>query len=280
MALLGDPARHSLSPTIHNEACKAAGADYRYLAFEPGNLEMALRGLLALGARGCNLTMPYKRAVIPFLDTVDAEATLCQSVNTVVMADGRMTGYTTDGRGFVEAVRSRDIDPAGRRVTVLGTGAACASILTAMRSLPGTTLTVYGRPGDSFHETEQLCTRLDSENIRLGYLSETERLRRDIRDADILVNTSSVGMNGKDSLLPSGLSLHRRQVVADIIYEPAETPLLVTARRSGCKYFNGLEMLIQQARLSFEYWTGEQFNLADVRVAVAAEMARRNGYNG
>lgn len=265
ICLLGKPARHSLSPLIHNEGFRQIEADYRYLAFEPENLEVAVRGLQALGARGWNLTMPYKKEIIPLLDELDEEAALCQSVNTVVNEGGYLKGYTTDGRGFLEAVRAEGTEPEGKRFVVLGTGAAAASIVTAIVLCPDTRVIVFGRPGNSMEEMFELAKRLDSDRLVLGSILDAELVTQAIRDADVLVQTTPVGMKTRESVWTDFPALRPETLVVDIIYEPRETLLLEEARLRGCRTFNGLEMLLQQAKSAFELWTGKSFDVDIVR---------------
>ena len=130
--LLGNPVSHSVSPAMHNASFDAHGLDASYMAFKVENADFgkAVEGLKALGCAGFNLTMPFKTAIIPFLDEIDEIAKLSNSVNTCIYKDGRLKGYTTDGIGFLESMKESGISYTGTTITILGCGGAATSIIT------------------------------------------------------------------------------------------------------------------------------------------------------
>ncbi len=270
LCLLGHPAAHSISPLMHNTACRLLGLDHAYLAFDvaPDHFPDAVRGLLAIGCRGFNLTMPYKTAILPYLDDLSPAALLCESVNTVVNDNGRLIGHSTDGLGFMASVREAGLAMEGKNMTVLGTGGASASICV-QAALDGVgEIFVFQRKSPSFERAAAFFERVNRETdsrITLWDLADTDRLRACLRDSVLLVNATSVGM-GDDPRSPIPVKLlYPELTVADIIYHPAATPLLTAAAQCGCRHFNGTSMLLYQGAAAFSLWTGQEMPVDEVR---------------
>jgi shikimate dehydrogenase len=258
--VIGDPVGHSLSPALHNAAFAALGLDWAYLAFPvpAGEVPGALAGVRALGLDGLSVTMPHKGAVVAHVDHLSPTATTLGAVNTVVRRGDRLAGESTDGAGFLAAVRlDEGWEPAGRRCLLLGTGGAARAVALALGQAGAAQVAVVGRHPEMAQATAALAGRV-------GCTAGPEAADR----ADLIVNATPVGMTGVVGLdgeelparIPFGLDpgrLGRGQLVVDLVYSPAATPLLDGARRRGATTANGLGMLIHQAALQFRLWTGE-----------------------
>jgi shikimate dehydrogenase len=259
VGVIGSPVRHSLSPALHNAAFAAAGRDWRMLAFEvaPGEGAVAVSAMRTLGIAGLAVTMPHKADVAAAVDELDAAAAVLRSVNTVVLRqDGTTLGASTDGDGFVDSLTAAGYDVAGRRVVVLGAGGAARSIVVALGAARATDIAIVNRTIATAEEAAALAPQ-----ARVGPIDE-------VAAADLLVNTTPVGM-GSDELLHPGLT------VADIVYHPLETALLRAAGRAGCDVVDGLGMLAHQAARQHYLWTGQRPDPAVLRAAAESELAAR-----
>lgn len=259
LGIIGSPVGHSLSPVMQNAAIEALGIDYVYVPFpvEPDFLAQAVEGLRRLGVWGFNVTIPHKSAVIPFLDRVSREAELCGAVNTVRREGDLFIGHNTDGAGFVSSLREDlGIDPRGAEILVLGAGGAARGAVAALAEAGAAAIVVANR---TVERGVSLIERFEPVygGVRFAVSSlENSELAPRLRTADLLVNTTSVGMDGTSF---EGLPLSEMRpgkAVYDMVYAPAETPLLAAAREAGLKGANGLGMLASQGEAAFELWTG------------------------
>jgi len=257
-ALIGYPVEHSLSPIMHNAAFQHLGLDYIYVAFNvpPERLREAISGIRGLGICGVNVTMPHKISVIKYLDDLDEDARLAGSVNTILNRGGRLIGYTTDGLGALNALKYAGSNPLGRKVVILGAGGASRSISLALANYARELVILNRTPEKAEDLVDELKRIYGSTSIRAGPLSEWV-LEEELKDADILVNATSVGMRPNIDEIPVKRELlHGNLTVFDIVYDPLETRLLREARSVGAKTVDGLSMLVHQGALSFEIWTG------------------------
>lgn len=263
--LLGSPVAHSISPMMHNEAFRELGLDYVYLAFDVGTekLETAVEGLKALNVRGFNLTMPDKNLMCSLCDRLSPAAEIIGAVNTVVNEDGILTGHTTDGAGYMMAVKDAGYDIIGTKMTLLGAGGAGTSILV-QAALDGVSeISVFNRRTPFFKRAERIIEKLrerTSCKIRLYDYETASVLHREIGESTILVNATSVGMApDTDACILEDSSVFRPGlVVSDVIYNPEETRLLKMAKEAGCDTFNGMYMLLYQGAEAFRIWTGKE----------------------
>jgi shikimate dehydrogenase len=274
--LLGQPVAHSLSPALHNAAFAALGIDARYSAREvsldelPGVVE-ALRAEDCLGA---NVTAPHKRAVIALMDSVGDEVRALGAVNTIVNSRGRLHGGNTDAEGLARWMRLSGIDPAGQPAVVLGAGGAARSAVWALVDLGATSVLVLNR---TVERAEDLVTSLRrslrSADLMWGGLDEAaEPAPRAWRT---IINATSLGHHGAaPGVHPSWYSPH--SVAIELAYNPPETGFMVAARLAGARAENGLGMLLHQAALAFERWTG-QVPPMDVFEAAVAVRERSAG---
>jgi shikimate dehydrogenase len=259
--VIGDPVRHSLSPVMHNAAYRALGLDWVYVAFEvpDGQTAAALDGAAALGLVGLSVTMPHKAAAAKRCDDVTERARRLDSVNTVtVRADGSLAGDSTDGEGFVRSLRDAGHDADGVRVLLLGAGGAARAVGLALADA-GADVTVAARR----KERAQAAARLWG-----GAVVDWDDRAVAASEATLVVNATPVGMGGDASapIDPDGRRA-ARIVYADLVYHPLETPLLAAARAAGAATVDGLGMLVHQAALQVEQWTGHDAPVAEMRTA-------------
>lgn len=271
--LLGSPVEHSISPAMHNEAFRLLGLDYAYLAFDvtEDTFRKAVDGLTAIGAAGWNCTMPLKRLMHQRVDVLSDTALLTGSVNTVVNKDGVLYGDNTDGYGFMQSMADAGLRAAGKRLTVLGSGGAAASII-AQAALDGVySIDIFSRP----HSASTRLIAQEADLIRsktacllhLYDLQDHTQLARSLKDSYCLINASSVGMAPKTDacLIPDASMLHPDLAVGDVIYNPRTTALLHMAKERGCMVFNGLYMLLHQGAMAFRLWTGQDMPVGTIR---------------
>jgi shikimate dehydrogenase len=272
-AVIGWPVAHSLSPALHNAAFAARGADWVYVALpvEPGRAVDALDAMATFGIAGLSVTMPHKADVAAAVDSVSPAAQALRSVNTVVRHDdGTLVGHSTDGAGFVASLRAdADFDPSGRSVVVLGAGAAARSVVDALASAGVARIAVVNRTAATAEEAASLAPDVAS-------VCPTSELSTVVREADLVVNATSIGMGSSEVPLDTDL-LRPGQLVADLVYHPLETALLAAARSRGCSVLDGLGMLVHQAAIQQELWTGASPDVTVMRAAAMTELSRRAG---
>ena len=259
-AVVANPIKHSISPFIHNSAFEATNTNGVYLAWEVDATELAetVANIRRYQMYGINLSMPYKEQVIPYLDQLSAEACLIGAVNTVVNREGTLIGYNTDGKGFFKSLPSFKISR--KRLVLLGAGGAAKAIL-AQAILDGVSqISVFVR-SSSMEKTRPYLEKIQNATgfrVDLFALEDIQELQDSITQADLLVNATSVGMDGSSQPIPTSIVLPEKLMVADVIYQPFETPFLKWAKEQGNQSINGLGMLLYQAAEAFELWTGKE----------------------
>ena len=259
-AVVANPIKHSISPFIHNSAFEATNTNGVYLAWEVDATELAetVANIRRYQMYGINLSMPYKEQVIPYLDQLSEEACLIGAVNTVVNREGTLIGYNTDGKGFFKSLPSFKISR--KRLVLLGAGGAAKAIL-AQAILDGVSqISVFVR-SSSMEKTRPYLEKIQNATgfrVDLFALEDVQDLQDSITQADLLVNATSVGMDGSSQPIPTSIILPEKLLVADVIYQPFETPFLKWARNQGNQSINGLGMLLYQAAEAFELWTGKE----------------------
>ena len=259
-AVVANPIKHSISPFIHNTAFEATSTNGVYLAWEVKGTDLAetVANIRRYQMFGINLSMPYKEQVIPYLDQLSEEARLIGAVNTVVNREGTLIGYNTDGKGFFKSLPSFKIS--GKRMVLLGAGGAAKAIL-AQAILDGVSqVSVFVRSA-SIEKTRPYLEKLQNETgfkVDLFALEDVQELQDNITQADLLVNATSVGMDGVSLPIPTSVLLPEKLLVTDVIYQPFETPFLKWASNQGNQAINGLGMLLYQAAEAFQLWTGKE----------------------
>jgi shikimate dehydrogenase len=244
--LLGNPVEHSLSPPMHEAAYEALGMDARYVTFEPAqdDLAAALTGADALGIRGLNVTIPFKRDVLELVDGEDL-ATRIGAVNTVDFSGDQPTGHNTDAEGVVRAFEHHDVPLGGQTAVVVGAGGAGRATAFALADA-GASVRIANR-------TLETASQLADEVA--GSAHSLDELATILADADVLVNATSVGMEEDKSPVPAS-ALHGDLAVLDAVYAPLETKLLSHAAAAGATTIDGAWMLLFQGAAAFELWTG------------------------
>lgn len=265
MGVIGHPVAHSLSPVLHNAAFRALGLDWAYLAFDvaPGSAGAALEAVRTLGMEGLSVTTPHKDDVARLVDRRSPTADRLGAVNTVVRSGPALVGESTDGHGFVDAVRlDHGFDPAGRRCLVRGSGGAARAVVLALAEAGAAEVVVV--PGRSAEKAAAAAAMAGAAG-RVGSAAEAA-------GADLVVNATTLGMPGASAELPLDPALlGAGQLVVDIVYPT--TPFVVAARQRGATAAHGLGMLLHQAAAAFRLWTGQEPPLAAMSAAALAALA-------
>lgn len=244
--VVGNPIGHSLSPIIHNAAFKEKGLNALYLAFESEDIEGCIKGMRALPIKGMSVTIPYKTDVIPLLDEVDQLAEAIGAVNTVVNNNCRLIGYNTDAMGAFSALEEV-VNVEGKSCIIIGAGGAARAIGYILKK-NNVEIIIANR---SKERGLELSYELNSQFISLDEV--------DNKPADILINTTPLGMSPHTDLCPVPEQvLKKGMVVMDIVYNPIKTKLLSMAEGNGCVTINGLSMFVNQAAEQFRLWTGQE----------------------
>lgn len=252
--IMGWPVAHSRSPQLHNYWIKKYGllGAYVQLPVAPGQLEIALPGLAALGFRGCNITIPHKVDALKLVHELDPVARRMGAINTIVVqADGSLKGFNNDGFGYIQSLL--DAKPDWRAdagpVTVLGAGGAARAVVLSLAERGAKEIRLLNR-------TQDKAQALADEFGRPVKVLPWEARHDALEGAALLVNTTSQGMHGNPALDLDLRKLPGQALVSDVIYVPLETPLLAAARLRGNPTVNGLGMLLNQARPAFHAWFG------------------------
>jgi shikimate dehydrogenase len=259
VGVFGHPAAENPGVVIQEAAFKALGLNlWRFLTIDvdPDKLEDAIKGLKAFKMRGINCTIPHKINVIPYLDELSESARLIGAVNTIVNDNGRLFGENTDGKGFMESLVQNGVDPRGRKIVILGAGGAARAVSVELSLAGAGFITIVNRPEDAAlaKSLMELLGRIQKNNAFVTW----DHTYRVPADTDILVNATPIGLYPNldeipnidlDTILPS-------MFVQDVIPNPAVTPFLRAAEARGARWNTGTGMLINQAAINIELWTG------------------------
>lgn len=267
VAVIGDPISHSLSPAIHNAGFADAGLDWVCVALPvvAGQAPAAAAGIRALGLRGVSVTMPHKSDMVDQVDELTSVAAALSSVNCVIPQGGRLVGDNTDGAGFLAGLRDDfDWEPSGRSCMVIGAGGAARAVVLALAGGGASSVVVVNRSPERAQQAAALAGVVGS--VGDG---------ADLDGIDLIVNATPVGMGDSAELPldPGGLS--GTQIVAELVYHPAVTPLMSAASAKGCRTSNGTSMLVHQAAVAFERWTGVQAPIDSMSAAARTAIAAR-----
>lgn len=259
LGIIGHPVAHSLSPLMQNAALAAMGLDYIYVPFPVPSegVAAAVNGLRALGVAGFNVTIPHKSAVIPFLDGLSPEALRIGAVNTVNREGDRLVGYNTDGIGFLQSLRDDlGFHPAGLTVLVLGAGGAARAAVAALCEAGVRRIVLANRsPERARSLASDFGDRYGAAEFALSTLAPAE-MEMHLGRADLLVNTTSVGMGGTSFASLDLAPMKPSAKVYDMVYSPPETALLASAKGRGLACANGIGMLAAQGEAAFALWIG------------------------
>ena len=269
-AVLGSPIRHSASPAMHNAAYATLGLNWRYLALEvdPKNLHAAIEGARAMGFIGLNLTVPHKLFAVDMVDELDASAQTWGAVNTIkfVTAENgatRAIGYNTDAEGLATSLREDlKVELRSAKVLLLGAGGAGRTAALKLAEENVTELYLVNRTTNKAEEiAAEIRKRRPAVSVNVGYPKSP---------VDLVLNATSLGLKTSDAspLDAKQFSLKNASAVYDMIYKPAETPLLAAAKAAGCRTANGIGMLVWQGARAFSIWTSQTAPADVMRLAV------------
>lgn len=247
--VIGQPVRHSLSPLLHNSAFAATGVDGVYLAFEvaPWTVAAVVEGARRLGVRGLNVTMPHKAEALSCCTSLSERAIRLSAVNTLSLGPDGVIGDSTDGPGFVAALRASNVEISGLRCAVVGAGGAARAVTEALADAGADRVTVVARRPKAAEACAALAGAVGRSNNTVP------------KDSDLVVNGTPLGMAGTlgaGELAFDVATLGAEAVVVDLVYQPLRTPVLEAAAARGLRTVDGLGMLVHQAALSFATWWG------------------------
>ncbi len=269
IGIIGHPIKHSYSPLMQNIAFELTGLNYIYLPFDiPANsLKDALKGIVALGIKGFNVTLPLKEKILPLLKDVTEEANIVGAVNTVTNEDGILRGYNTDVLGVVESLNPFKDEIAGAKISVIGAGGAARSVIYALiRNFKVGHINIINRTEQTAESLkEYFSAKMMFDNFKAFPLIPPD-LVETFRDSKLIINTTSMGMYPEvdDSATTIKESFMKGQIVFDIVYNPVKTKLLRLAESQGSTIITGLKMLVEQGAKSYELWCGEKMPVEKV----------------
>ncbi len=244
-AIIGNPIKHSLSPKLHNAMFKKYNIDAVYLAFEVNNLKYAIEGVKGLNIKGINITLPFKGEAIKYIDSIENEAKIIGSINTVKNIKGTLFGYNTDYLGFLETIK--DID-CNKNICILGAGGASSACIYAFYKKGIKSINIYNRTFTKAFKLKEYFKDL----IALNIIE-----KKDIYKNEIIVNTTSAGIVGNEKIIDLNL-LNKSALLVDILYK---SDLIKEAKSFGIKGIDGTKMFIYQAFYAFNIWTGIEFDI-------------------
>lgn len=260
VGVMGHPIKHSYSPLMHNISFEILNLNYIYLPFDVTitNLKTALKGMVALGIKGVNVTLPLKEKIGQFLNEVSDEAGIVGAVNTVVNENGNLHGYNTDVYGVIETIAPFKDEINGQTVTVIGAGGAARGVLYALiKEFKPERINIVNRTADKAESLkEYFISKMLFENIYAYELLPPD-LVGVFHGSKMIINSTSIGMSPDIDDAPTTIaeSFHKDQVVFDVVYTPLKTKLLEIAESQGALALNGLKMFVEQGAKSFELWT-------------------------
>jgi len=266
--IFGYPVKHSKSPTFQTAAFQHLGINAVYIPFQvkPEDIEKAVESLRVLDIKGVNVTIPHKENVIPYLNEISEEVKVIKAVNTIKNIDGYLTGYNTDWYGFIEGLKEIMPDIAGKRVLVIGAGGSSRAIIYGLLNQGAGKIYLANRTiqrAENLIEDFSNFYRIVKMIIKPISLGDINRI---LNEVELIVNTTSVGLNEDDPEIFDYNLINSSHTVVDIIYK--ETKLLQKAKEKNAKYQNGYPMLIYQGAKSFEIWTGKPAPIEVMKKAI------------
>lgn len=280
MCLIGTPVGHSGSPAMYNYCFEKMGLDYAYLAFDIGipQVDEMMKAAKLLNIKAINITMPCKQAVMPYMDELSEAARLIGACNLIVLENGKMKGYNTDGVGFVENLRAHGVEVKGKDITMTGVGGAGSSILVQCALEGARSITVFNRVSPNFQKAKEKAALLSKArpecSIEIHDLADEAYYYQKIRESHIFINASQAGMAPcEDTTVIQDTSVFREDlVVADVVYNPRETRLMREAREAGCcSVIGGVGMLTRQGAENFRLFTGLEMPVEEVEAKFYGE---------
>ena len=273
LALIGSPVGHSGSPAMYNYSFQKLGLDYVYVAFDVPQREVpkAIEAIRTFHMRGCNVTMPDKTEAVKYMDELSPAARLIGAVNTIVNEDGKLTGYITDGEGFVQNLRDHGVQIQGEKITVAGGGGAATAIQVQCALDGAREISIFNSKDAFFVRTLETAEKIRKERpdciVNVFDLADEAAMKAEIASSGIFANATIVGMKPMDNeSIVKDLSVFRPGlVVCDAVYNPKETKLLREAKAAGCTCVSGEGMLLWQGAAAFRLYTGQEMPVEEVK---------------
>ncbi len=280
LALIGNPVSHSYSPLIQNTALAMMHLDYVYTAMpvQKESLEDAVRGLKALGFSGFNVTLPYKSAIMQYLDEVDSDARAIGSVNTVTIKNGRTYGSNTDSIGFINALLHINFPVEKKRAVVMGAGGSARAVIYSLLQYNIDEVCILARHLQKAEQIASDFAKAGKVTTCLWTESNQTQVAAQLAKADLLVNTTPLGMHPHINEIPPVdlKALKEGALVYDIIYTPEKTTLLTQAQQNGHLILNGEFMLAGQGAAALEKWLGIKVDIDILRIALHNALKEQN----
>ena len=273
LALIGSPVGHSGSPAMYNYSFQKLGLDYAYVAFDVKLEETAnaIQAMRTFQMRGMNVTMPLKTEAVKYMDALSDAARLIGAVNTIVNDNGKLTGYITDGEGFVNNLRDHGVEISGKKITVAGGGGAATAIQVQCALDGAREISIFNKKDDFFARTlataEKICKEVPQCTVNVYDIEDQACMAAEMKSSDIFANATIVGMKPLDqeSVVKDVSVFHPNLVVCDAVYNPKETRLLREAKKAGCKCISGEGMLLWQGVAAFKLYTGQDMPVQEVK---------------
>ncbi|MDD6637244.1 MAG: shikimate dehydrogenase [Lachnospiraceae bacterium] len=273
LALIGSPVGHSGSPAMYNYSFERLGLDYAYVALDikENEVKAAIDAMRLFHMRGCNVTMPDKVEAAKYMDELSPAAQIIGAVNTIVNDDGKLTGYITDGEGFVNNLKDHGIDIRGKKITVAGGGGAATAIQVQCALDGAREISIFNIKDAFFERTLQTAEKIKKAVpeivVNVYDIADTERMTEEITSSDIFANATIVGMKPmeNESVVKDLAAFRPGLVVCDAVYNPEETKLLREAKEAGCTCVGGKGMLLWQGVAAFKLYTGMDMPVEEVK---------------
>lgn len=270
MALFGSPVGHSGSPAMYNFSFQHDGLDYAYLAFDVNVEQMpkVFETIRLLKMRGGNFTMPCKNIAAKLVDKLSPAAEIIGACNTFVNDDGVITGHITDGVGFVKNLEVNGVDVKGKKTIVLGAGGAATAIQVQLALDGAKEVHIFNVKDEFFERAEgtkaKLAEKCPECDVTVEDLEDQEKLKETVANCDIVINATTMGMKPHDDVTLIDKSWYRKDlVVADTVYNPEKTKMILEAEEAGCKAIGGKGMLLQQGAVNYELFVGKKMPLEE-----------------
>ncbi|MFH1424328.1 MAG: shikimate dehydrogenase [archaeon] len=277
LCVIGDPVEHSLSPAMHNAALRELGLEHTYekIRVKPEELKKFIERIRSGEISGASITIPHKQSILPLMDGLSKEAELIGAVNTVQRKENKLVGHNTDGIGCVNALEEAGVEVSGKSALILGAGGAARAIAFTLALSGAEALEIANRTPE---KAEALARDVNEETGLEVAAGDLSNLGSKIRNVDILINTTSVGMKGtqEDKTLVKAVDMHPGLVVNDIVYTPRKTLLLKEAGKAGCKIVEGRGMLVHQGAEQFRIFTGKDAPVEVMREALNEALGEKN----
>lgn len=279
LGLIGTPVGHSGSPAMYNYSFELLDMDYKYLAFDIKLDEVAnaISAIKTFKMKGANVTMPCKGAVCEYMDELSPAARIIGACNTIVNENGKLTGYITDGQGYVRNLKENGVDVKGKKLTIMGAGGAATAIQVQCALDGAREISIFNKKDDFFQRAEKTVEDIKKEVpnciVNLYDLDDTEKLYSEISDSDILTNATIVGMKPyeNDTNILDTNVFRKDLVVTDVVYNPIKTTMILEAEKAGCKVIGGKGMLLYQGVEAFKLFTGKDMPVKEVKAKYFAE---------